>query len=71
MKGVLNHSRNRIKEIRKNQPNRQSGETFRIAFIMWNNGVVTIVRRLLYAAFHFLIVPMSLDVKTPSLWLLF
>jgi hypothetical protein len=30
MKGVLNHSRNRIKEIRKNQPNRQSGETFRI-----------------------------------------
>jgi hypothetical protein len=30
MKGVLNHSRNRIKEIRRNQPNRQSGETFRI-----------------------------------------
>jgi hypothetical protein len=30
MKGVLNHLRNRIKEIRKNQPNRQSGETFRI-----------------------------------------
>jgi hypothetical protein len=30
MKGVLNPSRNRIKEIRKNQCNRQSGETFRI-----------------------------------------
>jgi hypothetical protein len=30
MKGVLNHSQNRIKEIRRNQPNRQSGETFRI-----------------------------------------
>ena len=31
MKGVLNHSRNRIKEIRKNQCNRQSGETFSIS----------------------------------------
>jgi hypothetical protein len=32
MKGVLNHSRNCIKEIRKNQCNRQSGETFSIVY---------------------------------------
>jgi hypothetical protein len=27
MKGVLNYSRNRIQEIRRNQPNRQSGDS--------------------------------------------
>jgi hypothetical protein len=72
MKGVLNHSRNRINEIRKNQPNRQSGETFRIMSSLsfacvFSNCVMVFSNSSLFLSFLFFLAMSQISRETITL----